>query len=314
MNRRDFIVSSSAAVSGGVGAASMLTAPVAAASPASSTAVSRGEKFKLNYAPHDGMFRHHAGDDFIDQIKFMADEGFTAIEDNGLMGRSAEQQDAIGRELSRLGMTMGVFVTGGSIAWKPSLATGKQEFLDEFLADCRKALDAAKRVNAKWSTVVPGQYDHRREMAYQTASVVDALRRACELFEPAGLIMVLEPLNPWRDHPGQFLTRIPQAFEICRAVNSPSCKILDDLYHQQITEGNLIPNIDMAWSEIAYFQTGDNPGRNEPGTGEINYQNVFRHIHARGFTGVIGMEHGNSMGGKEGERAVIEAYRRADGF
>ena len=126
--------------------------------------------------------------------------------------------------------------------------------------------------------------------------------------------MVLEPLNPWRDHPRQFLTKIPQAFEICRAVDSPSCKILFDIYHQQITEGNLIPNIDLAWSEIGYFQVGDNPGRKEPGTGEINYKNVFRHIHRKGFEGVLGMEHGNSLGGAEGEQAVIDAYVAADDF
>ncbi len=71
-------------------------------------------------------------------------------------------------------------------------------------------------------------------------------------------------------------------------------KILFDLYRQQITEGNLIPNIDLAWSEIAYFQQGDNPGRKEPGTGEINYRNVFGHIHGKGWDGLCGMEHGNA--------------------
>ena len=106
--------------------------------------------------------------------------------------------------------------------------------------------------------------------------------------------MVLEPLNPWRDHPGQFLSKVPQAFEVCRAVNSPSCKILFDIYHQQITEGNIIPNINLAWSEIAYFQIGDNPGRNEPTTGEMNYRNLFRHIKAKGFDGILGLEHGRS--------------------
>ncbi len=126
--------------------------------------------------------------------------------------------------------------------------------------------------------------------------------------------MVLEPLNHWRNHPELFLSKIPQAYMICRSVGSPSCKVLDDLYHQQITEGNLIPNIDRAWDEIAYFQTGDNPGRNEPTTGEINYKNVFRHIHNKGFTGIIGMEHGNSMRGIEGELAVIRAYREVDDF
>ena len=126
--------------------------------------------------------------------------------------------------------------------------------------------------------------------------------------------MVLEPLNWWKNHAGMFLSKIPQGYQICRAVDSPACKILFDVYHQQIHEGNLIPNIDKAWSEIAYFQIGDNPGRKEPGTGEINYRNVFRHIHSKGFEGVLGMEHGNSQPGADGEQAVIDAYRAADDF
>jgi len=162
--------------------------------------------------------------------------------------------------------------------------------------------------------VVPGVYDMGLESDYQTANVIETLRRCSEICEPAGLVMVLEPLNPWIDHPGLFLTKIPQAYLICRAVDSPSCKILFDIYHQQITEGNLIPNMEKSWNEIAYFQVGDNPGRNEPTTGEINYRNVFRFIHRKGFAGVVGMEHGNSKTGKEGEMAVIDAYAACDDF
>jgi hydroxypyruvate isomerase len=180
--------------------------------------------------------------------------------------------------------------------------------------EMEQACEAAARVGAKWCTVVPGGYNNGIEWDYQTANVIDNLRFAAEILEPAGLTMVLEPLNPWRDHAGCFLSKVPQAYMICRAVNSPSVKILDDLYHQQITEGNLIPNIDAAYSEIAYFQVGDNPGRNEPGTGEINYKRIFQHIHAKGFDGIIGMEHGNSIGGKKGERAVIDAYVAVDSF
>jgi hydroxypyruvate isomerase len=175
------------------------------------------------------------------------------------------------------------------------------------------AVETAKRTNAKWCTVVPGAWDPSLEAGYQTANVVDHLKFCAEIFEKAGLVMVLEPLNHM-NHPGLFLTRIPQAYEICKAVDSPACKILDDLYHQQITEGNLIPNIDRAWDEIAYFQVGDNPGRKEPTTGEINYLNVFKHIHGKGYTGIIGMEHGISLPGAAGERRLIEAYREVDAF
>jgi hydroxypyruvate isomerase len=107
---------------------------------------------------------------------------------------------------------------------------------------------------------------------------------------------------------------MPQAFQICRSVNSPNCKIVDDLYHQQISEGNLIPNIDRSWTEIAGFHLGDNPGRKEPGTGEINFKNIFKHLHAKKYEGVLCMEHGKSLPGLEGEKAVIEAYRACDAF
>ena len=209
---------------------------------------------------------------------------------------------------------MGVFVAH-KIYWRePNLTSGDKALREEFVANINDSVEVAKRVNAKWMTVVPGYVDLRKEMAYQTTNVVEALRLACEVLEPHGLVMVLEPLNWWANHAGQFLTEIPQAYEICRAVDSPSCKILFDIYHQQISEGNLIPNIDKAWSEIGYFQIGDNPGRKEPTTGEINYLNVFKHIYNKGFKGIMGMEHGNSKQGKVGEFAVIEAYRKVDNF
>ena len=270
-------------------------------------------KFRMKYAPHFGMFEAHAGKDFVDQIKFAADVGFTAWEDNGLMGRSVQDQERIGRALADNGMTMGVFVTDADFG-RAAYALGGQETRNALAGRVKQAVEVAKRVNAKWTTVVPGAYDLRLEWDYQTANVIDCLKAMAEVAEPAGLVMVLEPLNPYTDHPGLFLTKIPQAYQICQAVGSPSCKILDDLYHQQITEGNLIPNIDKAWDQIAYFQLGDNPGRNEPTTGEINYQNVVKHIHSKGFEGVLGMEHGKSQGGKEGELKLIAAYRHVDAF
>lgn len=304
MKRRDFLTSTVAASAAAI---------AAIAATATHSTASAANSFQLNYAPHFGMFKSHAGDDLIDQLKFMADEGFAALEDNGMDDRSVEIQEKIGNELSRLNMTMGVFVATGDFG-NVTFASTKKDVREKILADIRNSVEVAKRVNAKWVTVVPGRYDPRLEWDYQTAHVIENLKRCCEICEPAGLVMVLEPLNAWRDHPGLFLTKVPQGFQICQAVGSPSCKILDDLYHQQITEGNLIPNIDKAWDEIAYFQVGDNPGRKEPTTGEINYRNVFKHIHSKGFDGVVGMEHGNSQRGKEGERAVIDAYRACDDF
>lgn len=270
-------------------------------------------KFKLKYAPHFGMFEASAGKDLIDQLKFMADQGFTALEDNGMMKREPEVQEKIGKELERLGMTMGVFVAYADFA-NPTFADPTPESRQMLKDQMKSALETAKRVNAKWTTVVPGTFTNKLEWDYQTANVIDVLKSLAEICEPSGLIMVLEPLNPWTNHPGCFLSKIPQAYQICKAVGSPSCKILDDLYHQQITEGNLIPNMIKAWDEIAYIQVGDNPGRCEPYTGEINYNHIFKWLHEKGWQGVIGMEHGKSKKGKEGEDLLLQSYRRADDF
>jgi hydroxypyruvate isomerase len=270
-----------------------------------------GKPFNLNYAPHDGMFKNSAGAAFTDQIRFMADQGFRAIEDNGLLGRPVAEQEKIGSELARLGMTMGVFVVDVGDNWKTSLATGRQEFKDNFVKACRASVEAAKRVNAKWMTVVPGFYDRSLPIGIQTSNVIDALRKGAEIFEPHGLIMVLEPLS---DTPDLFLRNSDQTFMICKAVNSPSCKILFDMYHMQRNEGHIITNINLCWEEIAYFQIGDNPGRKEPTSGEMNYRNIFKHIYDKGYRGVMGMEHGNAKPGKEGETALISAYREVDNF
>jgi hydroxypyruvate isomerase len=269
--------------------------------------------FKLKYAPHFGMFENSAGKDLLDQLQFMADAGFRAMEDNSMKGREVAMQEKIAGKMANLNMEMGVFVAHEIYWTEPNLTSGNKELLEKFLKEIRESVDVARRINATWMTVVPGHVDLRKDIGYQTANVIEALRRASEILEPHKLVMVLEPLN-FRDHPGLFLNKIAQACQICQAVNSPACKILDDLYHQQVHEGNLIPNIDLAWNEIAYFQMGDNPGRKEPTTGEINYKNVFRHIYNKGYTGILGMEHGNSKEGKEGELAVIAAYAEADNF
>lgn len=307
MLRRNFIKTSAlTAASMSAGASNILGKPF-------KTIPNSNHKFKLKYAPHFGMFKNSAGDDPIDQLKFMADQGFTTMEDNGMKGKTVELQEKIAKTMTDLGMSMGVFVAH-NIYWKePNLTSGKQDLRNEFLKDIQDSVEVAKRVNATWMTVVPGHIDLKLRFEYQAANVVESLKQASDILEPHGLVMVLEPLN-FYNHPGLFLTKVPQAYQICKAVNSPACKILDDLYHQQITEGNLIPNIDLAWDEIGYFQMGDNPGRKEPTTGEINYLNVFKHIHDKGFTGIMGMEHGNSKPGKEGEMAVIEAYRKSDSF
>ena len=303
MKRREFTRSLGLAAMGAMAGENLMA----------NNANARSEAWNLKYAPHLGMFSHLAGDDPLDQLNFIADQGFKAFEDNDLKLREKKLQDEMARIMEARGIQMGVFVAH-KIYWnEANLTSGDQVKREEFLTDISSSIEVAKRMGAKWMTVVPGHLDLRQAMAFQTAHVIESLKRACELLEPHDLVMVLEPLN-FRDHPGLFLSESPQAFEICRAVDSPSCKILFDIYHQQVQEGNLIPNIERAWEEIAYFQIGDNPGRNEPTTGEINYHNVFKYIYDKGYDGILGMEHGNSIEGASGEKALLTAYRKSDDF
>lgn len=303
MNRRKF--TQSTLVAGlGIATGPSLFAQSVAVAPHS---------FNLNYAPHLGMFKNMAGDDPIDQLNFMADQGFTAFEDNNMNTRPIALQEKMAATMRKRNLTMGVFVAYKDFR-NPTLASGKADARKDFLDQIKMAVPVAKRVNAKWVTVVPGTVDLKLVEDYQTANVIESLKQASAILEPHGIVMVLEPLNWYRNHAGLFLKESPQAFQICRAVNSPACKILFDIYHQQIQEGNLIPNIEKCWDEIAYFQIGDNPGRKEPTTGEINYKNIFKYIHSRDFTGVMGMEHGNSRPDKAGELAVINAYKEVDSF
>jgi hydroxypyruvate isomerase len=270
------------------------------------------QPFSLAYAPHEGSFKSRGN--LIEQIAYAADQGFRAWEDNAARDRSVTDQNAMAKALSSRNMTMGVFVASMPqwADFRPLLGGNEDAPREQFLADIRSSVEVAKRLNAKWATVVLGFMDRKLPVDIQTGRVIDVMRRAAEVYEPHGLVMVMEPLNTLVNHPGVFLQTIPQGYAIARAVNSPAVKVLADVYHEQIQAGNLINTLDACWGEIGYIQFGDNPGRKEPGTGEINYHNIVRWLRARKFAGVIGMEHGNSVDGRAGEDRLIAAYRDID--
>lgn len=311
MNRRAFTAASATVLAAGT------------AGRASKAAAQSAPSFKLNYAPGFRHFVNSAGKDPLDQIRFMHENGFRAIEDNGMMKKPPELQQKIGDRLAALDMTMGVFVLGfgmnslmmtsNAMEQTPKAKADPRAVRESLKKTCEEGIETARRVNAHWCTVVLGAYNPHLDADYQFANVVENLKYCSGLLEPHGLVMVLEPLN-FMNHPGVFLKTVPQAYAICKAVGSPSCKILNDLYHQQIEIGNLINNIDNAWDEIAYIQVGDVPGRKEPTTGEINYRKVFQHLYRKGYKGLVGMEHGMSLPGIEGEQRLIQAYREVDSF
>lgn len=269
-------------------------------------------RFALKFAPHEGSFASRG--DRIEQIAYAADQGFTAWEDNEAAGRSVAEQEAMGKALRQRGMTMGVLVASMPKwdQYRPLLGSGDAAEQEAMLADIRRSVDVAKRLDAKWMTVVTGFMDPKVPVDIQTARVIEVMRRAGDIAAKDNLVLVMEPLNTITNHPNIFMRTIPQGYAVATGVANPAVKVLADLYHAQIQAGNLIPTLETCWSEIAYIQFGDNPGRLEPGTGEINHHNIVRWLKGRRYDGVIGMEHGNSLKGRAGEERLVAAYREVD--
>lgn len=170
-----------------------------------------------------------------------------------------------------------------------------------FLTEIRASIDAAQRFESDKLVVLSGYTVKHLSRAQQHQSIVEGLKRGAELaakakvtliVEPINTLAKVEPLNPTGDnHADYFLDTTREALEILRKVDSPSVKILYDLYHAQIMEGNLTETLREHHMQFAHIHVADVPGRNEPGTGEIHYANVFRAIYSSGFDGYVGMEY-----------------------
>lgn len=276
-----------------------------------SAAAQNVKPFNMKFSPEFGIFADLAGKDPVDQIRWGYDQGFRAWENTGLKNKPAEEQERISKTLQQLGMEFGQFV--GTLTFRDVTFAGRDAGLrDNVLKDIRASVDIAKRMNTKFIHNVLGMADPKLPWDFQMANAIDLLKRIADIYEPHGLVMVMESMNHKIDHPGMFLHTIPQAYALAKAVGSPSVKVLFDFYHVQIQEGNILPTLDYAWDEIAYLQMGDTPGRNEPTSGEINFHKVLQHVHDKGYSGFMGMEHGTSQPGKAGEMAVLQAYRSVD--
>src|SRR5690606_7795570 len=220
-------------------------------------------------------------------------------------------QERISNTVQKLGMEFGQFV--GTMTFKEVTFAGRDASVREnVLKDVRESVEIAKRMNTRFVHNVLGMAHPSLPYDFQMANAVELLKYIAEIYEPHGIIMVMESMNHKINHPGMFLHTIPQAYALSKAVGSPAVKILYDVYHVQIQEGNLLPTLDYAWDEIASLQVGDTPGRKEPGSGEINYQTVLQHVHDKGYRGFVGLEHGTSKPGREGALIALDAYRAGD--
>jgi hydroxypyruvate isomerase len=277
-------------------------------------------RWKLRLASHiglsqpddDGLFKHLAGNNPIDQINFAAEQGFSGIEDNFLKLRPVEIQEKIGRILEQRGLEMGCFVNN-LIFDRPTFVGNSSEAREILLQQLRDTIETAKRVNGKYVTTLSGPFDPQFDRDYQTTNMIENLKYCAELAESAGIILGLEPITSRWWH-GTFMTTIPHAYLLVKAVNSPAIKLVFDTFQAQMETGNILENIDRTWDEIVCVQIADVPRRTEPTSGEVNYQAILKHIHAKGYTGLVEMEHSLSNPGRTGEQMVLDIYDQLDQF
>lgn len=276
--------------------------------------------YTLNFAPHiglntpdDGLFVEHAGTNPIEQIRFMHEHGFRAVEDNFLKARPVEVQKAIASELERLDMRMATFVAtfettkAAHTPYPPdALSFARAADREALVRLIQDSVEVAKRTGATYCTVLSGPFDLAIPLEYQTSNVIENLKWCSEVAERGGLTLGLEPINS-REWTGNFVTTVPHGYLITKSVDSPACRLIFDAYHVQIETGSVLDNLERAWDQVGYVQFADAPGRNEPGTGEMNYRSFLRQLEDRGFDGFVGMEHGKSKPGRAGEIAILEA-------
>lgn len=237
---------------------------------------------------------------FLDRIERIAKLGYPAFE---FWAWKNKDVDAILRKKEELGLEVATLMGSG---WKQM---NTEEARRNFVAEIRESIPVAKRLGSKTLIVTTGLEDKRLPRMEQHANYVSALKAAAPFAEDAGVILVLEPLNTKVDHPGYYLHTAQEGLEMVHAVGSPAVKLLFDIYHHQIMEGNVIADIRKNIEHIAHFHVADVPGRNEPGSGEINYPNVFRAIAATGYGGFVGLEYKPSGPAEDSLREVLKLAR-----
>ena len=275
--------------------------------------------WSLRYAPHLGyrppfqpLFAATVGsDDPVEQVRFAADNGFAGVLYAAARGRPPAEQQRVGEALAAHGLEPGcILYTTFDNLRNTSWATDSAEAREWIAAELAQATAAAQRVGATRLAVLGGA-DPQRPIAYQRAAFVQNLRLAADIASRAGLTLCLETLSR-KSIPGMLLEHMPDALAVVRAVDHPAVRLIFDTSHVQIMDGDLLFHLEEAWDSIAIVQLADNPGRLEPGSGEINFENVLRFLARRGYRGLVELEHGWQEPGLESERRGLATLRRLD--
>jgi hydroxypyruvate isomerase len=242
------------------------------------------------------------GTPYLDRFQKAADLGFPAVEIWPYKGNDRDP-DRLAAAAHNAGIAIAQFTAWG---FRPGMNDPKQE--DSFVAAIEEACQVAHKLKTGKMCVVAGDNQPGMSKEEMHAQCIKALKRAAPICEREKVMMILEPMNGRVDHPGHCLYGSTDALKICDAVSSPMLKINWDLYHMQISEGDLCGRLKDGFRHVGYLQLADHPGRNEPGTGEINYSRVLRQAKELGYDGYVGLE----LRPKTTDLAAAIAVNKAD--
>ncbi len=297
MSRRSFVKVAAAGI-GGAGLA--FGNPLATTSHAAEMrGKGKGGKLRLS-ACIEMIFGERP---FLERIDLVAKCGLPAFE--FWSWRRKDIDGALARKKAN-----GLEISGFSV--DPGYRLTHPRFKGSFVSSVKGTIPIMQKLGVKRMLATAGNEIPRTPRDEQHKSIVESLKAAAPLLEEAGITMVLEPLNTLVDHKGQYLWSSLEGFEIIREVGSKNVRLLFDIYHQQIMEGHLIHNITRNIDLIGHFHVADVPGRHEPGTGEINYVNVFKAILKTGYDGYMGLEFRPLRSGEEALKRTSEIARKAE--
>jgi hydroxypyruvate isomerase len=275
--------------------------------------------WNLRYAPHLGyrppfqpLFAALVGsDDPVDHVRFAADQGFAGVLYAAARGREASEQERVGQALARHGLEAGcILYTSFDQLRNTSWGRSDDEARSWIRNEVEAAIAAARRVGARRLAVLGGA-DLQRPLALQHAAMAANLRIAGDLAAAAGLSLCLETLSR-KSVPGMLLQHIGDAYAVVKAADHPAVRLIFDTAHVQAMDGDLLWHLEQTWDAIEIVQLADNPGRTEPGTGEINFESVLRLLLQRGYGGLVELEYGWKTEGAESERRGLELLRALD--
>ena len=246
---------------------------------------------------------------FLERIDRVAEAGYSAFEFWFWTGKDLEgilkRKMAHGLEVSAMQCSSSQNLLFED--WAYSCLTDPQN-RSEFLFGVEETVQVAQMLNCHTIIVLTGIAQAHLSPETQKASIIAGLKEAAPLAAEGGVTLALEPLNVAVDHPGYFLQTVRDTVSILREVDHPNVKMLFDIYHQQITEGNIIQKLTEHIADVAYIHAADAPGRHQPGTGELNYRNIFRAIDQTGYDGYVGLEYApleKAMASLEEVRAIL---------